>query len=198
MGKAIAFVIDVITVAPQHVDMLNLISNYWAEVGIKMTPNVLDRTLGQQKLEVLDFDAQTWGGPGGIGYSTLLDPRNWAAVHGHSRWGYAWNRWYNFGPDDDFAEDPPESVRKALALYDTIQATPDAAEQTRLMMEILDIAADDFYSMGIATPAPPYGVANKNMRNIMGQHAVCMAVPDSGTGRHLPVVAGRVRQVHSI
>ena len=179
-GEPISFVIDVITVAPQHVDMLNLISNYWAEVGIKMTPNVLDRTLGQQRLEILEFDAQTWGGPGGIGYSTLLDPRNWAAMHGHSRWGYAWNRWYNFGPDDDFAEVPPESVQQALAIYDTIQATPDAAEQTRLMMEILDIAADDFYSMGIATPAPPYGVANKNMRNIMDNMPFAWQYPTPG------------------
>lgn len=178
-GEPISFTVDIITVAVEHIDMMDLISQYWAEVGIKMTPNVLDRSLGQQRLEVLDHDANTWGAPGGIGYSTLLDPRNFLPMHGHSRYGYAWYRWY-VNPDDEIAEEPPDHVKQQLELYDQIQATADPDEQAKLMQEILDIAADNFYTIGISTPAPDYGVANKDMANIMDQMPAAWQYPTPG------------------
>lgn len=178
-GEPISFTIDVITVATDQIDMVNRIAQYWEAVGVKMIPNVLDRSLGQQRLEVLEHDANTWGAPGGVGYSTLLDPRNFLPIHGHSRYGYAWYQWY-INPDGELAEEPPEMVRKQLDLYDQVQTTPDSAEQTRLMMEILEIAADNFYVIGISKPAPSYGVANQDMQNIMDWMPASWQYPTPG------------------
>ena len=178
-GDPISFTVDIITVAPDHIDMMNLISQYWANVGIKMTPNVLDRSLGQQRLEVMEHDANTWGAPGGVGYSTLLDPRNFVPMHGHSRYGYGWYRWYR-DPNDEVAIEPPDIVKQQLALYDQVGATPDPVEQTRLMNQILDIAADQFYVIGISTPAPAYGVANQKMGNIMDWMPAAWQYPTPG------------------
>ncbi len=178
-GEPISFTVDIITVAPDQIDMMNLISQYWEAVGIKMTPNVLDRSLGQQRLEVLEHDANTWGAPGGIGYGTLLDPRNWVPMHGHSRYGYAWYRWY-IDNEDEIGEEPPDIVKRQLELYTEIQATPDPERQIELMGEILDIAADLFYTIGISTPAPGYGVASKDMHNIMDQMPAAWQYPTPG------------------
>ena len=178
-GEPISFTVDIITVAPDHIDMMNQIAKYWEAVGIKMTPNVVDRSLGQQRLEVLEHDANTWGAPGGIGYGTLLDPRNWVPMHGHSRYGYAWYRWY-INPEDEVAEEPPDIVKQQLELYTTIQATPDPAQQIALMGEILDIAADLFYTIGISTPAPGYGVASQDMSNIMDWMPAAWQYPTPG------------------
>jgi peptide/nickel transport system substrate-binding protein len=131
-----------------------------------MKSNVIDRALGQQRLEVLEHDANVWGAPGGIGFGTLLDPRNFLPVHGHSRYGYAWYQyWVN--PDGPISQEPPASVLKQFDLYNQVNASADPAEQTRLMQEIMQIAADNFYMIGISKPAPPYAIAAKNLRNIM-------------------------------
>ncbi len=178
-GEPISFTVDVITVATEQIDMMNLISQYWEAVGVKMTPNVLDRSLGQQRLEILGHDANTWGAPGGVGYSTLLDPRNFLPTHGHSRYGYGWYLWY-VNPDNELAIVPPAIVQEQLALYDEVGATPDPVKQTELMHQILEISADQFYVIGISTPAPAYGVANKSMRNIMDWMPASWQYPTPG------------------
>ncbi len=178
-GKRISFTIDVITVSTEHIDMLELISKYWKEIGIEMTPNVIDRSLGQQRLEALEHDANVWGAPGGIGFGTLLDPRNFVPVHGHSRYGYAWYRyWVN--PDDPIAQKPPEPVLKQFELYRQVNATADPEKQRELMLQIMDIAADMFYCMGISKPAPAYGIANMKLRNIMDNMPAAWQYPTPG------------------
>ena len=48
-GNRISFLIDVPTVNVQMIDILELVEGYWAEVGIEMKANVIDRALGQQR-----------------------------------------------------------------------------------------------------------------------------------------------------
>lgn len=164
-GKRFSFTIDVTTVSLEAIDMLELIQGYWKEVGIDMTPNVIDRSLHQQRLEALEHDAQAWGAPGGIGFGTLLDPRNWIPMHGHSRYGYAWYLW-RVNPDDERAQEPPDYVKEQFRLYDLALASPDVEVQTKYLKQALEIAKEQFYTIGIATPAMGYAIANKDLRNI--------------------------------
>jgi peptide/nickel transport system substrate-binding protein len=53
-----------------------------------------------------------------------------------------------------------------MELYDQIKATGDTAEQEALMKEILQIAADEFYALGISLPAPGYGIVKNNFKNV--------------------------------
>ncbi|MEM7537779.1 MAG: ABC transporter substrate-binding protein [Chloroflexota bacterium] len=165
-GERLTFLIDVPTVSTEHIDMLELIKGYWAEVGIDMTPNVVDRSLGQQRLEANEHDANVWGAPGGIGFGTLLDPRNFLPMHGHSRYGILWYYYWQ-NPENEAAEEPPAAVMEQFDLYRTVLATADPATQTELMQQIMEIAADQFYMIGISKPSPSYAVANKDLRNIM-------------------------------
>ena len=87
-GERLTFTVDVPTVNVEHIDMLQLMEGYFAEVGVEMKPNVIDRSLGQTRLEAIEHDANVWGATGGIGFGTLLDPRNWIPMHLHSRYGY--------------------------------------------------------------------------------------------------------------
>ncbi len=178
-GDPIAFTVDIITVATDQIDMMNRIAEYWKDVGVKVTPNVLDRSLGQQRLEVMEHDANTWGAPGGVGYGTLLDPRNFLPIHGHSRYGYGWYLWY-LNPENELAVEPPAIVQTQLDLYRQVGKTADPTAQTALMKEILDISAEQFYVIGISKPAPAYGVASKNLRNVMDWMPAAWQYPTPG------------------
>jgi len=48
------------------------------------------------------------------------------------------------------------------------------------MQEIMEIAADQFYMIGISKPALSYAVANKDMRNIMDNMPGAWQYPTPG------------------
>ena len=53
-----------------------------------------------------------------------------------------------------------------IRLYGELQASADADEQVRLMNELLEIAAEEFWTMGVAWQASGYGVKKKNFHNV--------------------------------
>ena len=178
-GERLTFLIDVPTVSTEQIDMLELIQGYWQEVGVDMVPNVIDRALGQQRLETGEHDANVWGAPGGIGFGTLLDPRNFVPMHGHSRYAYKWYLYWQ-NPENEAAEEPPAEVLAQFDLYREVLATSDPTMQTELMQQLMQTAADQFYAIGITKPAPSYAVVNADLRNIMDAMPAAWQYPTPG------------------
>jgi peptide/nickel transport system substrate-binding protein len=52
-----------------------------------------------------------------------------------------------------------------MALYDQIKKTGDGDEQIKLMQELLEICADQFYTVGLLWEADGYGVVRNNFIN---------------------------------
>ncbi len=88
---------------------------------------------------------------------SFLDPRAYLPVTGESAYAIAWYQWY-VNPSGAGAlaqpEEPPAEVQKQMELYDQILASGDQAKQNELMHEILDIARDQFYIIGISSEPP--------------------------------------------
>jgi peptide/nickel transport system substrate-binding protein len=53
-----------------------------------------------------------------------------------------------------------------MELYDQLKTTADQDRQLELMREILEIATEQFYVIGISTEAEGYGVVRNNFRNV--------------------------------
>jgi peptide/nickel transport system substrate-binding protein len=115
------------------------------------------RTMDRSLWEILvrtnwEFDATIHRFGGGVGQSVLTDPRYYFPFTGNSVYALAWQMWYN-NPTGIGAtmrpEEPPAQVRESMALYDQIKTTGVTAEQIRLMQQILEICADQFYHIGI-------------------------------------------------
>ena len=85
--------------------------------------------LGQQRLQINEHDANVWQAPGGIGFGTLLDPRNFVPVHDHSRYAVPWSLYYR-GIESDIADEPPQEVLDQFEIYRAALATADPDEQT--------------------------------------------------------------------
>lgn len=163
-GKPVRFKIDVIpTLQPEQVDMLQLIRPYWAQVGVAMDVNPLERTFFYQRTsEGNDHDAAVWGGqaswvPGEI-------PQQIIPLHHDSRWGIPWARWYNSGGAQ--GEEPPASIKERMRLYDEARATTDPQQRRALIRRIADIAADEFEVFSVSKSLPTYGIAKNTLRNV--------------------------------
>lgn len=150
------------------VDSMELVSTYWKNVGIQMNVSGISGELLQTRRESNDFDATANWSDGGL--APILNPGHFIFPEGGgSLFAPRWAMWYNSGsfpPGGVEPEEPPAEVQRQMALYDELKATADPARQKELMMEMLDIAADQFYAIGIALQAPAYGVVKNNFHNV--------------------------------
>jgi peptide/nickel transport system substrate-binding protein len=166
-GERLTFAVEVAQASefPEMVDTSTLVVKYWREVGIDVSASVQDRSLFQTRCDANDHDAAVW--PGGSGLQdALVSPYNYMAYSGN-RFGIPWTYYWNNTPEPKATpEEGPEAIVQQQDLYDQIRATGDSDEQTRLLSEILKIAEEQFWVMGISLPAPEYGIKKTNFRNV--------------------------------
>ncbi|MGH2535602.1 MAG: ABC transporter substrate-binding protein [Thermomicrobiales bacterium] len=154
--------------------ILEFVQQYWQAVGIEMRPESEERSLLYERKEGNQPDATVWEGEGGL--EALLDPRWYFPFSGESNYAVPWANWFQQGglageldleSVDIPMEAPPEIVQQQMELYKQIEVTVDAEEQVALMNQILEIAADQFYVMGITLPAPGYGATRNGFHNVL-------------------------------
>ncbi len=166
-GQPIAFQVEVAgTVSPAWLDTINLIKPMWQKVGVDIQVKNEDRALFYTRKDANEHDAAIWGGDGGL-RDAVLDPRWYFPFNNESLFAQPWRYWYN--PPGTLLmqpEEPPEATKRQMALYDQIKTTVDEGKQTELFKQILEIAVDQFYVMGIILPPPGYGTVKNNMRNV--------------------------------
>jgi len=177
-GNRITFDIDVIaTLDPAWPDVVEQVVGYWNAVGIDARQSVIERSLLYQRKAANQQDASVWGGDGGL--DVLLEPRWYFPYSNETHFAEAWQYWYN-NPDDERAEEPVEAAMQQMALYDELKATADPDRQNELMAEILQIAADEFWAMGISLPAPSYAIKKNNFHNVLESYPNAWLYPHPG------------------
>jgi peptide/nickel transport system substrate-binding protein len=175
-GNRITFVVEVVGVQQGRVDMLELIQGYFSEVGIDMQIRTMDRSLFFTRRTANLHDANVWGGDGGL--EVMLDPRWYFPFNPDSHFGVAFAQWYN--TRGRLGQEPTEAMKRQMELYDQLVSTGDAMRQAELMREILDIAAEEFYVIGIALPTPEFRVVRNNFRNVPEVAPAAWLFPDPG------------------
>jgi len=118
-----------------------------------------------------------WGAPGGL--DPTLSPRDVLAVHPQASW-YAipWARWYLTNGKD--GEEPSESMKQRLSLYDDFKKEPDPDKANDLFREIHQLAADEMEIIGVSLAPNLIGVVNKNLRNVPDIIPSSWMYPDPG------------------
>jgi peptide/nickel transport system substrate-binding protein len=167
-GEPIRFQIETLTADPDYsspwVDMLELVQGYWREVGVEMDIKTEDRSLFYERKAANQHDAALWfGSPGGLETETPLEPRWYAPVNGESNYAIPWATW--FASNGEAGQEPPAAVREQLEVYKAVKATSDPEERFRLMREVLNIAKEQFYNIGISLQPYSYGIVRNDFRN---------------------------------
>jgi peptide/nickel transport system substrate-binding protein len=143
-----------------------MVRGYWREVGVDANIKPEDLTLFNERLLSNAIDATVWDGDGGL--DVMRTPAYYLPIGGNTT-GYAegWAQWYHSGGQE--ALTPPAATRRQFALYDQLltEASPD--HRVALMKQILTIAKEEFYTMGISTALPGYGVVKNDFRNMVAE-----------------------------
>ena len=150
---------------PAWVNVLELVDLYWDEVGIDMNIGGISGELLTERREANDYDATANFSDGGL--ATLLNPGPFLMpASGGSTFAPAWGAWYSQGSFGDEPQEPPDIVKQQQELYDQVKATADPDVQRQLMNEIIDIAIDQFWAIGISLDMGQYGVVKNNYHNV--------------------------------
>jgi len=162
-GKRISFNIMVIPALGDFLDSTQLVAQYWQAVGVDAKVQTVDRTLFYDRKDNNEQDASVFLGSGGMA-DALFEPTFYFPFWNESLFAVPWGNWYASGGKS--GEEPPAEVKKQMELYREITKYADPAKQNELMQQLLDIAADEFYAIGISTPGPLYSVVKNTMHNV--------------------------------
>jgi peptide/nickel transport system substrate-binding protein len=177
-GQKIFFAIDVIpTLYPDLVDTLELVRRHWAEIGVDVKVNTIERALYYTRGDNNDHDAAVWPGPGGL--DPVLDARDYLAQHPQgSRYAIPWTLWYVSNGRD--GQEPPESQKRRMKLFDDARATSDLVKRAAIMKEIFDLCADSFETIGVCLAVNNFGVVKTNLKNVPQKYPNSWSWPNPG------------------
>ena len=177
-GQKIFFAIDVIpTLYPDEVDALELVKRHWADIGIDIKVNTIERALYYTRGDNNDHDAAVWPGPGGL--DPMLDPRDFFAQHTQgSRYAIPWTQWYVSGGKD--GQEPPEGQKRRMKLFDQARATADLQERGEIMKQLFDLTAEAFETIGICLAVNAFGICKTNLQNVPAKYPSSWSWPNPG------------------
>ena len=167
-GRPISFSVDVTDGhRDEWVDIMELVQQYWAAVGIDLRLNVIARSLFWERKDTNQHHANVWYTTDGLRDGPMR-PRDWVPYHGNSFHAPRWAAYYgaasvlNAGTRP---ETPPDVVLRLFEIYDQLTQTADPAEQQRLFTQILDINAEEFFLIGTVRMPPGYGIVHNRIGN---------------------------------
>ncbi|WPJ95364.1 ABC transporter substrate-binding protein [Coraliomargarita algicola] len=152
---------------------VQFVINNWAEVGIRAVPRERSRPLFWAEKSSLQHDFTVWSGMSE--YNPTVGSRSFVADSAQSHFAMSNAAWFLRGglygdpraQGGEMVEPVVGSpIRRAMELREeAIQATTDEA-QMRLYQEILEIAAENLWSISIATPPPQPVLVKDGLRNV--------------------------------
>lgn len=166
-GSTLTITLDVpAAVMPEWPTAAAMVGDMWKEVGIRMSVNTMDRTLFyDRKLGTAnEHDAGAWGGDGGLAVEAI-DPRWYMPFTDESIWSSAWAVYYN--SRGERGPEPIPAAKEQIELMWERASEPDEEKQEELFRQVLAIAKEEFWGIGICTAPNPYWVVKNRLHNII-------------------------------
>jgi len=151
---------------PETSQMAEMITENLQAIGLSVNFRIIDEALYYERIEANDFDGVILGGSHGTIEGKYLGGavRHWALVISNTPWGPEWAKWH-LSQGQEGMQPPPEIV-EATTAYRKAQASLDPEEQEFYFKEMLDIAADNLWTIGTVTKFGKIVVVSPKLRNI--------------------------------
>jgi peptide/nickel transport system substrate-binding protein len=146
-------------------DVCEMVSAYWAEVGIRMFPKEESRTLFSERGDegtVQDMSIWTMDRCA----HPLLDPLYWMPRRGGTPASVGALYWDWWNSDGAQGEEPPAEVLKSYELYEACKTAKSDEELQAYSEELFALNAEEIWFIGVVGLLPHIGVVKNNFRNV--------------------------------
>ena len=177
-GRPISIRMDVTTDLGPFLDIMELVAAQWEDIGIDLDARLAERSLVYERKDSNQHMAHVWKGDGGLG-DAILDPRYYFPFNMESAFALPWAVEF-MTPGEGLAAEPVAAAKKQQDLYKELVQTASAEKRAELFNEILDIAAEQFWVIGVSLPDTEYGIARNDMGNIPQNQPYSWVYPNPG------------------
>ena len=146
------------------VQTAELLIGYWDAVGVRVQLNSVADDQFTNLYEANDIQITMYTGEGGAGLTGMLDPRYYVPGEQFGLYGNGWFFWYVNSQEATQVE-PPEEIQAIRAQFEEVGREPTQEEQVAAMQELIQIAADNFWVIGISRPGPGFQPYNTRIGN---------------------------------
>lgn len=164
-GRTAEIIVEVDGEAADIVDALQLIAEFWSDIGIKLFVKPQDRTILRQRAYAGQTVMVAAAGLDNAIPTAQMPPNELAPVRQDH---YSWPNWGQFtetqGKNGE-KPDLPEAIELS-GLYQQWMATADEETQQKIWTRMLEINADQQFTIGTVTGQFQPIVAARAMRNI--------------------------------
>jgi peptide/nickel transport system substrate-binding protein len=182
-GRRISIIFEIDQTRTTFLDMFELAIPMFQAVGIDAQMRTMDRSLWENRVRrgrEYDATAHQFGANSGI--AAMLDARFYVPINNNCFYAPGWSLYYT-QPENPNAIEPPPAVKAQQDLYRSLVGTADPAKQQELMAQVLQNAADLFFTFGVSLPADGYGVVKNNVVNLMDTMPNSFGWPTPGPAR---------------
>lgn len=161
-GDVISVDIEFFEVNSDLVPTTELVADYWREIGIKASMQVIDQGLWYQRQGANETRMSVWHTDGvrpGV-------PFFWFVPYTTPNWAPEWQEWHVSGGES--GEEPPKEVKKLFDHYETIIRTTDKQERIKAGKAILKSQAENLWVIGTVNSIPRPVVINNKLKNVEG------------------------------
>ena len=150
------------------------VADDWATVGLRVLVRHRSRSLFIFDKNTANFDLNVYYS--GCEFLPLLSARLYVPTDAGAYYATRWGRWYHTGgfyADEGELVDnlaipvpPGHPMYRAIECYEQARQATGLVEQRRIFSEAMDIAAENVWSIAIATSPPQLAVVKKGFRNV--------------------------------
>jgi ABC-type dipeptide/oligopeptide/nickel transport system permease component/ABC-type transport system substrate-binding protein len=149
------------------------VADDWAAVGVRVLLRSRARKLFEQEKLTYEHDFTVWTGESE--FYPLVEPRNFVPTYYESFFAPAFGTWFQYGGlhgapaalrPNAAAPVVGSPVWRAMEILEDTLTLPDEATRIARFREIEDIAAENVWTISIATPPPQLVVVKNGFRNV--------------------------------
>ncbi len=164
-GERLTFTIEYVDFETPKTPNVELVSQYWQEVGLDVRYREISGELQGQRAPGNLQDATFWHNGSATDVNFPIDPRHVVPVA--PRWEECiwaeWARWFN--TEGVEGEEPPDNIKQIRGWWDEMLVQPDLDRRIELGKKILAEQAENLWSIGTIGKAPQPIILNADIKN---------------------------------
>ncbi len=164
-GRRLAFTAEYWPSEPEtKTPMMELMVDYWGELGIDLALTPQDRSLNAQRAGANEIALNLWHGGHVIDIEWQINMQPPLPSSGIS-WGPGYNAWYEDTGSENAVE-PPALVKELYDLADELRVETDPGRRMELGQAMWQMQADNLFYIGTVGMAPYPIIVSNDLRNV--------------------------------
>jgi peptide/nickel transport system substrate-binding protein len=164
-GKPLEIIVETAGENTEEVDVLELIHDTWEDVGVKLFTKPSQREVLRNRIFSGEAVMAVWFGYENGVPTADMSPEEFVPVRQHS---YHWSKWGQYVETGGTAGEPADiaEAQRLLELNDAWIAAASKAERREIWEEILDVHAEQVFTIGLVAQVPQPVLVSEGLMNV--------------------------------